>query len=54
MSLNEVMCKVVWQKGDCGEDWKVYGFLVRQAAVLLHIVIRLTCEMYKNVDLIAA
>ena len=51
--------RVVWRHGDRGADWKVYGFLVvafgdRQAAVLLQIVIRLTCEMYKNVDLIAA
>ena len=51
--------RVVWRHGDRGADWKVYGFLVvafgdRQAAVLLQIVIRMTCEMYKNVDLIAA
>ena len=41
--------RVVWQKGDCGEDWKVYGFLViafgdRQAAVLLHIREIMVCK----------
>ena len=50
--------RVVWRHGDRWGEWKVYGLQVvafgdRQAAVLLQIVIRLTCEMYKDIDLIA-
>jgi hypothetical protein len=42
-----------------GAVWRVYAFLVvafgdRQAAVLLQIVIRMTCELYKNIDIVAA
>ena len=51
--------RVVWRHGVQGAEWKVYGFLVvafgdRQAAVLLHIAIRMTCEMYQHIDILAA
>ena len=40
-------------------DWNVYGFQVvafgdHQPAVLLQVVIRMACEMYKGIDIIAA
>ena len=48
--------RVVWRRGDKMKDWNIYGFQVVvfgncQAAVLLPVLIRMNCEIYKNIDI---
>ena len=48
--------QVVWRRGDKMKDWNIYGFQVVvfgncQAAVLLQVLIRMNCEIYKSIDI---
>ena len=51
--------RIVWRSGDVSQKWRVYGLLVvafgdRPAAALLEIVIKITVQMYGNIDPMAA
>ena len=57
--LEKHVRRVVWRHGDSKAAWRVYGFCVvtfgdRPAAVLLHIAILVTCQLYNSVDPLAA
>ena len=57
--LEKHLRRVVWRNGKKGAVWKVYSFMVvafgdRIAAVLLQIAIRITSEVYKDIDLVAS
>ena len=57
--LEKHLRRVVWRHGKKGAVWRVYAFIVvafgdRIVAVLLQIAIRITSEVYKDVDLVAS
>ena len=51
--------QIIWRHGDQMKDWNVYSFQImvigdRQAAVLLQVVIRMTCGICKSIYIRAA
>ena len=57
--LELLLRQVVWRHGDKMKDWNISKLQItvfgdRQAALLLQVVIRMTCETYKSIDIRAA
>merc|ERR1712215_174512 len=57
--LEKHLRRVVWRHGKKDAEWRVYAFVVvafgdKIATVLFQIAIRLTSELYKEIDLVAS